>query len=189
MVTKETIGAQKNTLVRTAGYSRVNCMSQAAMPKSVLFVTSSSLLVSATLILLNRSRPNKSLDASGTSGLVIDNLCVTSLSPAASTQPFDSIPRIEEFGNTHELLTNSLSHCVRSHLLNHDGNLLSLRPRVYSVSSFLTRFLTSCVLDQGDRVEMSRHSSCRIDWIYFYRAICHVPNVHSLDVLLDFDQV
>src|SRR5258707_8266902 len=32
--------------------------------------------------------PNKSLDASGTSGLVIDNLFVTWLSPAASTQPF-----------------------------------------------------------------------------------------------------
>ena len=31
----------------------------------------------------------KSLDASGTSGLVIDNLSVTQLSPAASTQPFD----------------------------------------------------------------------------------------------------
>jgi hypothetical protein len=32
-------------------------------------------------------RYNKSLDASGTSGLVIDNLSVTWLSPAASTQP------------------------------------------------------------------------------------------------------
>jgi len=32
--------------------------------------------------------PNKSLDASGFSGLVIDNLSVTWLSPAASTQPF-----------------------------------------------------------------------------------------------------
>jgi hypothetical protein len=33
-----------------------------------------------------RHRPNNSLDASGTSGLVIDNLSVTWLSPAASTQ-------------------------------------------------------------------------------------------------------
>jgi hypothetical protein len=33
---------------------------------------------------------NKSLDASGFSGLVIDNLSVTQLSPAASTQPFGS---------------------------------------------------------------------------------------------------
>ena len=65
MVTKETIGAQKNTLVRTAGYSRVNCMSQAATPKSVLFATSNSLPVTAPLILLNKQRPNKSLDASG----------------------------------------------------------------------------------------------------------------------------
>jgi hypothetical protein len=32
---------------------------------------------------------NKSLDASGTSGLVIDNLSVTWLSPAASTQTLD----------------------------------------------------------------------------------------------------
>ena len=31
--------------------------------------------------------PNKSLDASGTSGLVIDNLSVTWLTAAASTQP------------------------------------------------------------------------------------------------------
>ena len=36
----------------------------------------------------NPGRDNKSLDASGTSGLVIDNLSVTQLSPAASTQPF-----------------------------------------------------------------------------------------------------
>ena len=33
--------------------------------------------------------PNNSLDASGISGLVIDNLSVMWLSPAASTQPFD----------------------------------------------------------------------------------------------------
>ena len=65
MATKETIGAQENTLVRTAGYSRVNCMSQAATPKSVLFATSNSLPVTAPLILLNKQRPNKSLDASG----------------------------------------------------------------------------------------------------------------------------
>jgi hypothetical protein len=32
---------------------------------------------------------NKSLDASGTSGLVIDNLSVGKWFPAASTQPFD----------------------------------------------------------------------------------------------------
>jgi len=37
----------------------------------------------------NAGPDNKSLDASGTSGLVIDNLAVTWLSPAASTQPFD----------------------------------------------------------------------------------------------------
>jgi hypothetical protein len=37
----------------------------------------------------NPGRYNKSLDASGISGLVIDNLSVTWLSPAASTQPFD----------------------------------------------------------------------------------------------------
>jgi len=67
MVTKETIGAQMNTLVRTAGYSKANCTSQAAMPRSVLFVTSSSLLVSAPLILLIGSGLNKSLDASGDS--------------------------------------------------------------------------------------------------------------------------
>jgi hypothetical protein len=33
------------------------------------------------------AQPNNSLDASGTSGLVIDNWSVTWLSPAASTQP------------------------------------------------------------------------------------------------------
>jgi len=36
--------------------------------------------------------PNKSLDASGIGGLVIDNLPVTQLSPAASTQPFGGLP-------------------------------------------------------------------------------------------------
>jgi hypothetical protein len=35
----------------------------------------------------NRGRSNKSLDASGFSGLVIDNLSVTPLLAAASTQP------------------------------------------------------------------------------------------------------
>jgi hypothetical protein len=35
-----------------------------------------------------RARHNKSLDASGVSGLLVDNLFVTWLSPAASTQPF-----------------------------------------------------------------------------------------------------
>jgi hypothetical protein len=34
------------------------------------------------------AKHNKSLDASGISGLAIDNLSVTRLSPAASTQPF-----------------------------------------------------------------------------------------------------
>ena len=34
-----------------------------------------------------RARYNKSLDASGISGLLIDNLSVTQLLPAASTQP------------------------------------------------------------------------------------------------------
>ena len=38
-----------------------------------------------------RARDNKSLDASGVSGLVIDNLSVTRLSPAASTQSFARI--------------------------------------------------------------------------------------------------
>jgi hypothetical protein len=36
----------------------------------------------------NPGRDNKSLDASGASGLVIDNLFVTWLTAAASTQPF-----------------------------------------------------------------------------------------------------
>jgi hypothetical protein len=36
----------------------------------------------------DRERYNNSLDASGTSGLVIDNLSITQLFPAASTQTF-----------------------------------------------------------------------------------------------------
>ena len=36
---------------------------------------------------LDATLPNKSLDASGTSGLVIDNLSVAQSSAAASTQP------------------------------------------------------------------------------------------------------
>jgi len=39
----------------------------------------------------NPGRDNKSLDASGTSGLVNDNSSLTWLSPAASTQPFDAL--------------------------------------------------------------------------------------------------
>jgi hypothetical protein len=42
----------------------------------------------------NRGRYNKSLDASGTSGLVIDNLSVTPLSPAASTQSLSGAQRV-----------------------------------------------------------------------------------------------
>jgi hypothetical protein len=38
--------------------------------------------------------PNKSLDANGTSGLVIDILPLTQLSPAASTQPFGRLALI-----------------------------------------------------------------------------------------------
>src|SRR5436189_5444311 len=38
--------------------------------------------------MINSDEPNKSLDASGISGLVIDNLSVTWLTAAASTQPF-----------------------------------------------------------------------------------------------------
>jgi hypothetical protein len=42
------------------------------------------------------AQPNNSLDASGTSGLVIDNWSVTWLSPAASTQTFDGVYSSEE---------------------------------------------------------------------------------------------
>ena len=42
----------------------------------------------------NAGRANKSLDASGISGLVIDNLSVTQLSPAASTQPLGGMMRL-----------------------------------------------------------------------------------------------
>jgi hypothetical protein len=35
--------------------------------------------------------PNKSLDASGISGFLIDNLCVTWLTAAASTQPLGAL--------------------------------------------------------------------------------------------------
>ena len=43
--------------------------------------------------------PNKSLDASGTSGLVIDNLSVTWLSPAASTQTLGNIEGFRAVGD------------------------------------------------------------------------------------------
>jgi hypothetical protein len=43
---------------------------------------------------LSDSMPPNSLDASGTSGLVIDNLSVTWLSPAASTQPLGAEPAV-----------------------------------------------------------------------------------------------
>ena len=41
--------------------------------------------------LVPQTMPNKSLDASGTSGLVIDNLSVTRLFPAASTPPLSGL--------------------------------------------------------------------------------------------------
>src|SRR5437870_10836144 len=44
-----------------------------------------------------RARDNKSLDASGTSGLLINDLSVSKSSPAASTQPF---ARFAIFENT-----------------------------------------------------------------------------------------
>jgi hypothetical protein len=44
--------------------------------------------LNALRVLAQVSAPNKSLDASGTTGLVIDNLSVTWLLPAASTQSF-----------------------------------------------------------------------------------------------------
>src|SRR5213595_2223778 len=49
--------------------------------------TCGNALVAGTFVPCRRA-PNKSLDASGTSGLVIDNLSVTWLTAAASTQPF-----------------------------------------------------------------------------------------------------
>src|SRR5437773_2567092 len=47
-------------------------------------------------------QPNKSLDASGFSGLVIDNLSLTWLSHAASTQPFAAYSRFQSMHPKHE---------------------------------------------------------------------------------------
>ena len=56
------------------------------------------------------ARYNKSLDASGISGLVIDNLSVTWLFPAASTQPFGRL-------NVHTTTTTlNCSFPIRQHL-------------------------------------------------------------------------
>jgi hypothetical protein len=53
---------------------------------------------------------NKSLDASGISGLVIDNLTVTKLSPAASTQTLGGFAQREEKFN----LSQGKSAAVKS---------------------------------------------------------------------------
>src|SRR5437773_4480324 len=63
---------------------------------------------------LSHSPPNKSLDASGTSGLVIDNLSVTWLTAAASTQPFGIFPwRPNENQTLDDVGPTSYLHRVR----------------------------------------------------------------------------
>ena len=49
--------------------------------------------------LLVETAPNKSLDASGTTWLVIDNLSVTWLTAAASTQSLAGFARVAECGS------------------------------------------------------------------------------------------
>src|SRR2546429_4133939 len=75
----------------------------------------------------NAGRANKSLDASGTSALVIDNLSVTWLSPAASTQPLggltltlmDQPPTEEEMIEAlHEANFDVAQICLNGHLIN-----------------------------------------------------------------------
>ena len=53
--------------------------------------------------LLTTALPNTSLDASGTSGLVIDSLPVTQLSPAASTQSLG----VSGTGSMEQVITNA----------------------------------------------------------------------------------
>src|SRR2546427_2867433 len=61
----------------------------------------------------NQGRSNKSLDASGFSGLVIDNLSVTPLSPAASTQPFGFYPIVTlELGINYEKTKFNFDACT-----------------------------------------------------------------------------
>ncbi len=57
--------------------------------------------------------PNKSLDASGTSGLVIDNLSVTQLFPAASTQPLDA----HNFENSRDAMTTERTSATKNRWL------------------------------------------------------------------------
>ena len=73
------------------------------------------------------AKPNKSLDASGTSGLVVDNLSVTWLSPAASTQSLYRFAMLRSFFITIALVvTPALSLAQNesrnpAEKLHHDG--------------------------------------------------------------------
>ena len=58
--------------------------------QEIVAALSRSLVTENRLRVTIQGRDNKSLDASGTSGSLIDNLSVTRLSPAASTQTFDA---------------------------------------------------------------------------------------------------
>jgi hypothetical protein len=72
-------------MVRLRGSLVVQLIGGQRTPLSRSLVTENRLRVTI------QGRDNKSLDASGTSGLVIDNLPVTQLSPAASTQTLGSL--------------------------------------------------------------------------------------------------
>jgi hypothetical protein len=70
-----------------------------------------------------QSRPNNSLDASGTSGLVIDNSSVTWLSPAASTQPLGCSWYRTGSGSDRVKHSTSSLHGNHSHQCSEDFNV------------------------------------------------------------------
>ena len=73
-------------MIRLGGTAKA---SRAARPAGLVLLqnfTPRALVINRGVARYNLGRDNKSLDASGTSAIVIDNLSVAQLSPAASTQ-------------------------------------------------------------------------------------------------------
>jgi hypothetical protein len=60
---------------------------------------------------------NKSLDASGTSGFVIDNLTVAWLTPAASTQAFGGFTLYEPISHTPRFIGVDHCGCASVHIV------------------------------------------------------------------------
>ena len=74
-------------MIRLGGTAKASRAARLAGLVLLQNFTPRALVINRGVARYNQGRDNKSLDASGVSGLVIDNLTVTWLTAAASTQP------------------------------------------------------------------------------------------------------